>query len=117
MKILLAFFSLLMFDIAYAQTKPHPDLHQVKPGMSEAEVRKLVGDPLPHPYITINKNAHDTETYWDYPPEQTVHFVQHKVTRVDYNQDEFKTRMKAAIEKNIREGKKMDTTKMSPVMK
>jgi len=108
---------LCLINMANAQTKPYADLHLIKPGMSESEVKKLIGEPDKEKYYTINKITHDTNTYWDYAPEQTVYFTQHKVTHVDYHKDAIKERIRMSIEKNNREGKNTDTTRMSPQQK
>lgn len=57
---------------------------RVKVGMSELQVKKIVGNPeIVEKFKTIKRNTIDTCTYWRYENDITIIFKKHLVIEVE----------------------------------
>lgn len=60
------------------------DFTRVKTGMSEAQVKKLVGNPeVLERFKTLKKGTTDTTTYWRYENDLTIVFKNHYVEGIE----------------------------------
>lgn len=85
------FFGLMSAAPATAQ-EPDENLpfEKIIPGLSELNVRELVGAPMRiEPFITIRTATGDTTTYWVYPNLYTIAFKNHYVSNLEKNRVAF----------------------------
>jgi hypothetical protein len=62
------------------------DFTKIKTGMSEMQVRKIVGEPeIRERFKTLRAGTHDTSTYWRYDNDLTIIFRNHYVDRMEKN--------------------------------
>ena len=58
-------------------------------GMSDVDVKKLIGEPLKiESFATVKTNTFDTSVYWRYPNGEIVVITNHLFERVEKNRDE-----------------------------
>ena len=74
---------------AFAQTDDaeiKKDFTKVKLGMSEAQVKKVVGNPeIIDRFKTVKRGTKDTSTYWRYENNLTIIFKNHYVLGLEKN--------------------------------
>lgn len=76
---------------AYAQqpTDTKKSWGMLKPGMSDVDVKKLIGEPTRlENFTTVKINTYDTSMYWRYPDEIVVVITNHLFERVEKNREE-----------------------------
>jgi hypothetical protein len=60
------------------------DFTKVKPGMSEEQVKKVVGNPeIIEKFKTLQIGTTDTTTYWRYENDLTIIFKRHYVEGIE----------------------------------
>ena len=77
----------------------------VKPGMSEPQLKQLIGDPTRfEPYTTVRYNTFDTSVYWRYPDEKIVVVTNHLVERIEHNRQQLLTFIQQHASKKDKDG-------------
>jgi hypothetical protein len=80
-------FSFLAKAQQSADTKKTWEL--LKPGMSDVDVKKLIGEPnKSENFTTVKRNTFDTSTYWRYPNNVVVVITNHLFERVEKNRED-----------------------------
>lgn len=76
--------SLLLMVPAFCMAQSLPKkFAAIKPGTSEADVIKQVGEPVKiERFVTVKNNSYDTSRYWRYDRDVIVVFTNHAVERV-----------------------------------
>ena len=77
------------FSLLAQEEKPK-DFTKVVPGLTERQVREVVGFPSRgERFKTVVKGTHDTCTYWVYNNQYTVVFKNHLVDRIETDRSAF----------------------------
>ncbi|MES2560908.1 MAG: hypothetical protein V4590_14275 [Bacteroidota bacterium] len=88
---------------AWAQSKDKWET--IKPGMSEPQLKQIMGDPVRfEPYTTVKYNTFDTSVYWRYPNEKVVVVTNHLVERVEHNREQLLTFIQQHASKKDKDG-------------
>jgi hypothetical protein len=83
-KILLTLCVLLGLEV-YAQDR----FTSLKPGLSDIDVKKLLGEPAHiEPFATVKNNTSDTSVYWRYENNKIIVITNHLFDRVEKNRTE-----------------------------
>lgn len=87
------FFCLFLFaagvSVLAQSGEANEKLKAIKPGMSEPQLRQIMGDPIRfEPYTTVKYNTFDTSVYWRYPDEKVIVVTNHLVERVEQNRQQ-----------------------------
>lgn len=84
------FTSLLLMPVLFAQPNEQdmPAWDLLKAGMSEIQVKQLIGEPTRlEAFTTVRYNSYDTSVYWRYPNNAVVVFTNHLLDRVETDRD------------------------------
>jgi hypothetical protein len=71
------------------QTFDKKKLNDLKPGMSEIQIKQYLGDPIKFEnFATVKRNTFDTTIYWRYADDAIVVVTNHLFDRVEKNKEE-----------------------------
>lgn len=77
----------------------------LKPGMSEPQLRQIMGEPIRfEPYTTVKYNTYDTSVYWRYADDKVVVVTNHLVERVEHNRQQLLTFIQKHASKKDKDG-------------
>jgi hypothetical protein len=63
-------------------------LEDLKPGMAEAQVKQIVGEPIRfESFTTVKYQSYDTSVYWRYPNNVVVVFTNHLFDRIEEDRE------------------------------
>jgi hypothetical protein len=63
--------------------------NELKPGMSDVDVKKIMGEPVKiEHFTTVKNNTFDTSVYWSYTNNYVVVLTNHLYERIEKNRDE-----------------------------
>lgn len=89
----------------WAQSDANEKWKTLKPGMSEPQLRQIMGDPIRfEPYTTVKYNTFDTSIYWRYPDEKVIVVTNHLVERVEHNRQQLLTFIQQHASKKDKDG-------------
>jgi hypothetical protein len=78
---------------------------RLREGMSEAEVKRLVGNPeVIERFRTVPKGTHDTTTYWRYENDLTILFLNHYLHKMEPDHNALLQRIQEWADPNNKEG-------------
>lgn len=84
MRLFLSFTCLLIGLCVVAQQGLPKKFAAIKPGTSEADVIRQVGDPKRiEPFSTVRNQTYDTSYYWRYENDITIIFTNHAVETIE----------------------------------
>ncbi len=85
---LFIFLSCATLTKAQQPTAPSKKFDDLKAGMSEFQIKQLIGEPLKfESFTTVKYNSFDTSIYWRYPNEIVVVVTNHQYDRIEKNRD------------------------------
>jgi hypothetical protein len=86
---LLLFSILCLQQFVSAQQASEKTLLQLKPGMSDVQVRQIIGDPTRlENFSTVAYNTSDTTVYWRYGTELVLVITNHMFNRTELNREQ-----------------------------
>lgn len=109
MRILLVSIGLMAFYWAQAQTLP-AKFAAIKPGTSETDVVKQVGEPTKiENFATVGNQNFDTSYYWRYQNSITIIFTNHAVSAIEPKWELVLKRIQAGASQSTPNGLKIIT--------
>ena len=97
----LIFFSLALIGKAQQPSDPKKSWEQLKPGMSDIDVKRTIGEPQKiESFATVKTNTFDTSVYWRYPNGKIVVITNHLFERVEKNREELLRSIQQHTSKN-----------------
>lgn len=100
---------MLIGNVVVAQGLPKKFM-LIKPGTSENDVVKLVGEPIKiERFVTVKNNTSDTSRYWRYQGDITVVFTNHAVSMVEPKWDNVLKHIQLYANRQDQEGIKIIT--------
>jgi outer membrane protein assembly factor BamE (lipoprotein component of BamABCDE complex) len=83
------FIPILFFILYSFHCAAQGNVSALKPGMSDIEVRKIMGEPdRIERFATVKYNSFDTSVYWFYQPKAVVVITNHIFDRIEKNRTE-----------------------------
>lgn len=109
MRILLVSIGLIAFYWAQAQALP-AKFAAIKPGTSETDVVKQVGEPTKiENFATVGNQNFDTSYYWRYQNSITIIFTNHAVSAIEPKWELVLKRIQAGVSQSTPNGLKIIT--------
>lgn len=107
---ILIFFSIIFSSNLFAQESDDikKDFTKVKVGMTEAQVKKVVGNPeMIENFKTLKIGTKDTTTYWRYENDLTIIFKKHLVEGIERNHSAMLQRVQEWADPKNKDGIKL----------
>jgi hypothetical protein len=98
---LLVFICLAFISEAQQSADSKKPWDQLKPGMSDIQVQKLIGEPDKYEnFTTVKNNTFDTSVYWRYHSGEVVVITNHLFDRIEKNREELLRSIQLSASKN-----------------
>ncbi len=96
------------YAIAQNVDEAKKDFTKVKVGMTEAQVKKVVGNPeIIENFKTLKIGTKDTTTYWRYENDLTIIFKRHLVESIERNHSALLQRIQEWADPKNKDGIKL----------